>query len=58
MKITRLFLGICCAAAALAACSKAEKVTKEAPTRPMTIVPVEGDDFLYLILPVMLRSYE
>ena len=37
MKLTRLFLGICCAAAALAACSKAEKVTKEAPTRPMTI---------------------
>jgi hypothetical protein len=37
MKLTRLFLGICCAAAALISCSKAEKVTKEAPTRPMTI---------------------
>ena len=28
------------------------------PTMPMTIVPVEGDDFLYLVLPVRLRSNE
>ena len=34
------------------------KLMMNEPTRPMTIVPVEGDDFLYLILPVMLRSYE
>ena len=26
------------------------------PTMPMSVVPVEGDDFLYLILPVRLRS--
>lgn len=37
MKLTRFLLVICCAAAALTACSKAEKVTKEAPTHPMTI---------------------
>ena len=28
------------------------------PTMPMTVVPTEGDDFLYLILPVRLRSNE
>ena len=28
------------------------------PTMPMTIVPTEGDDFLYLVLPVRLRTNE
>ena len=28
------------------------------PTMPMTIVPTEGDDFLFLVLPVRLRSNE
>lgn len=37
MKITRFLLGICCAAAVISSCSKAERVTKEAQTHPMTI---------------------
>jgi len=37
MKITRFLLGMFCAAAVISSCSKAEKVTKEAETHPMTI---------------------
>ncbi len=32
------------------------KLMLNEPTMPMTVVPEEGDDFLYLILPVRLRS--
>ena len=34
------------------------KLLLNEPTMPMTVVPTEGDDFLYLILPVRLRSNE
>ena len=34
------------------------KLMMNEPTRPMTIVPVDSDEFLYLILPVRLRSNE
>ena len=34
------------------------KLMLNEPTMPMSIVPVDGDDFLYLILPVRLRSNE
>ncbi|MBP5517362.1 MAG: hypothetical protein J6X91_01680 [Bacteroidales bacterium] len=37
MKFTRFLLGICCAAAVISSCSKAEKVSKEAETHPMSI---------------------
>lgn len=37
MKITRFLFGICCAAAVVSSCSKAEKASKEAETHPMTI---------------------
>lgn len=34
------------------------KLLLNEPTMPMTVVPTEGDDFLFLILPVRLRSNE
>ncbi|NLD29546.1 MAG: DNA polymerase III subunit beta, partial [Clostridiales bacterium] len=32
------------------------KVTLNGPLSPITVVPVEGDSFLFLVLPVRLRN--
>ena len=58
MKFTRFLLGICCAAAVISSCSKAEKVSKEAIDRFYEMVKPPNGNRWYDQDPVISKTVE